>query len=516
MTKSKMPLTAGKLFMLVILLFANAPAFAQVDTAWVRRYNGPGNDWDGGSAIALDDSGNVYVTGYSHGDGTLEDYATIKYEPNGDTAWVRRYNGPGNSTDEAGDIGVDGFGSVYVTGKSGGAGTYGDYATIKYYPNGDTAWVRRYDGPAHGGESASAMDIDDSGNIYVTGRSHGIHQDYATIKYYPNGDTVWVRRYDGPGNEDDAAEAIAVDGSGNVYVTGYSYGSGTSYDYATIKYYPNGDTAWVRRYDGPGNGWDFARAMALDGAGNVHMTGSSEGDGTGKDYATIKYYPNGDTAWVRRYDGPANSTDCATAIALDDSGKVYVTGFSRGDGTGNDYATIKYEPNGDTAWVRRYNGPVDSTDDGQAMALDDSGNVYVTGTSRGDGTGNDYATIKYYPNGDVAWVTRYDGPENGVDIPNALALNDSGNVYVTGGSYGVTPDYATIKYVQYPFLRGDANGDGVINSADVVYLINYLFKGGPAPEPLEAGDVNCDGIINSADVVYLINYLFKGGPPPEC
>jgi len=64
--------------------------------------------------------------------------------------------------------------------------------------------------------------------------------------------------------------------------------------------------------------------------------------------------------------------------------------------------------------------------------------------------------------------------------------------------------------------RGDANGDGVINSADVVYLINYLFKGGPSPEPLCNGDVNCDGIINSADVVYLINYLFKGGPPPGC
>jgi len=56
----------------------------------------------------------------------------------------------------------------------------------------------------------------------------------------------------------------------------------------------------------------------------------------------------------------------------------------------------------------------------------------------------------------------------------------------------------------------------VINSADIVYLINYLFKGGPAPDPLWVGDVNCDEIINSADVVYLIDYLFKGGPPPAC
>lgn len=64
------------------------------------------------------------------------------------------------------------------------------------------------------------------------------------------------------------------------------------------------------------------------------------------------------------------------------------------------------------------------------------------------------------------------------------------------------------------YICGDANGDGEINSADVVYLINYLFVGGPAPEPPEAGDANCDGVVNSADVVYLLNYLFAGGPPP--
>jgi hypothetical protein len=64
------------------------------------------------------------------------------------------------------------------------------------------------------------------------------------------------------------------------------------------------------------------------------------------------------------------------------------------------------------------------------------------------------------------------------------------------------------------FVRGDANGDGEINVTDVVYLINYLFIGGPEPLPWESGDVNCDGIINSSDAVYLINYLFISGPPP--
>lgn len=66
------------------------------------------------------------------------------------------------------------------------------------------------------------------------------------------------------------------------------------------------------------------------------------------------------------------------------------------------------------------------------------------------------------------------------------------------------------------YITGDANTDGQINSADVVYLINYLFIGGSPPTPLVAGDANCDGKINVVDVVYLINYLFIGGPPPSC
>jgi len=70
------------------------------------------------------------------------------------------------------------------------------------------------------------------------------------------------------------------------------------------------------------------------------------------------------------------------------------------------------------------------------------------------------------------------------------------------------------SYDCLPHLKGDVNGDDVINSADIVFLINYLFKSGLAPDPLELGDVNCDDVINSADVVYLIDYLFKGGPPP--
>jgi len=66
------------------------------------------------------------------------------------------------------------------------------------------------------------------------------------------------------------------------------------------------------------------------------------------------------------------------------------------------------------------------------------------------------------------------------------------------------------------FLRGDANADGNIDLGDVVYLVNYLYKGGPAPVPLEAGNCDCDARIDVEDIIYLLNYLLKGGPVPSC
>jgi len=518
-----------KLLLLVIMLLVSIPiivslsnhAFAQsVDTAWVRRYNGPGNWSDYAYALAVDRSGNIYVTGGSYGSGTSYDYATIKYYPNGDTAWVKRYNGPSNWYDYAYAIAVDDSGNVYVTGKIDtlvGKAYYSDYATIKYFSNGDTAWVRRYNGPGNAFDEAYAIAVNGFGNVYVTGysikdTSHPYNADYATIKYFLNGDTAWIRRYNGPGNSWDVATAIVLDDSNNVYVTGYSSGSGTNKDYATIKYSSNGDTIWVRRYNGAGDSTDVATAIAIDTSGNVYVTGYSFDSGPYEDFVTIKYYQNGDTAWIRRYNGERNGYDEASAIAIDGSGNVYVTGYSSGTGTVNDYATIKYYPNGDTAWVRRYDGPGNLDDEAYAIAVDDYDNVYVTGFSHGTGTYYDYATIKYDTLGNQLLVKRYNGPGNELDVATAMAIDDSGNIYVTGYSYSWMTgcDYATIKYVELQFLRGDCDKNGNIDLVDVILLANYILKGGPAPIPLQSGDVNCDGKYDLVDVIKLARYVLFG------
>jgi len=445
------PLTTSLTFMLLVL---SLNIYPQVTQEWVGRYGGPGNGPDKGLSIVADNSGNVYVTGYSADVILGFDYITIKYNMNGIQQWIARYNGPGNGEDNARSIAKDNFGNVYVTGWSLGSGTY-DYATVKYDSSGVQQWVARYDGPANSSDRALSVAVDGSGNVYVTGYSTGIGTigDYATIKYNSSGVQQWVARYNGPANAGDEGRAVTVDNSGNVYVTGVSWG--TSDDYATIKYDSNGIQQWVARYNGPGNGDDNAYSIACDNSANVYVAGWSEGNGSGKDYATIKYNSNGTQQWVARYNGPGNYDDLVNwyrSIALDNSSNVYVTGMSWGIGTVFDYATIKYDSIGTQQWVARYNGPGNNWDRAYSIALDNSSNVYITGYSRSDtvfGT-EDYATIKYNSSGIQQWVARYDGTGNREDIAYSIAADNSGNVYVTGESWGngTSNDCVTIKYSQ--------------------------------------------------------------------
>jgi uncharacterized delta-60 repeat protein len=435
----------------VFLLLGSQEIMAQ-NEEWVARFNGQENKNDEASDIAVDPSGNIYVTGWSEGSGFSNDFSTLKYNSSGDTLWVRLYNGTGNFEDRATAITLDASGHVYVTGWSFGNGTSNDFVTIKYDSLGDTLWVRRYNGPGDGPDNPYALTVDPTGNVYVTGFSwSGTSDDYATIKYDSQGNTQWVSRYSGFGNRVDCASAIALDPSGNVYVTGWSRGEGSYNDYATIKYNSNGDSVWVRRFNGPGNFNDMAYALAVDPLGNVYVSGQiSNGIGEDSDYATIKYSSSGDSLWVMKYDGPGNGEDGATDLILDSAGYIYVTGRSTGIGTALDFATIKYDSSGDTIWVRRYNRMGATSDRASAIALGPLGKVYVTG---GSFLGffnpyDDYATICYNSDGDLEWERIYDGPGNYYDMAKALAVDLSGNVYVTGRSDGDSSslDFATIKY----------------------------------------------------------------------
>ncbi len=459
---------------------------------WASRYDGPGNSDDHATALAVDASGNVYVTGYSTGSGTAYDYATIKYDSSGVQEWITRYNGPGNGNDWATALAVDGSGNVYVTGDSRGSGTSADFATIKYNGRGVAQWVERYNGPGNLVDGAGAIAVDAWGNVYVTGNSDGLgsSRDYATVKYDSSGAQQWAARYNGVGNSDDYPYALAVDGSGNSYVTGFSGGSGTFYDFATIKYDNSGAQRWIARYNRLATSNDFANSIAVDGLGNVYVTGPATDSGSTTDYATIKYNSRGVQQWVARYDGPGNGTDVAISLAVDGSGNVYVTGHSVGSSTLSDYATIKYNSLGVQQWVARYSGAGGSNNYPSAVALDVSGNVYVTGGSYGPGVNSDYATIKYDRSGVQQWAVRYNGPQDSYDVAYAMTIDASGNVYVTGTSYGsgTAYDYATVKYDSSGVQQWAARYNGPGNGDDVAYAIGVDQMGDVCVTGYSAGE----------------------------
>ena len=155
-------------------------------------------------------------------------------------------------------------------------------------------WVERYNGPDSLWDLASEIDAD--GNIYVAGisaanRGGNTYTDLTILKYNTNGVLQWVQTFDGALNKSDAALALALDEDENVYVTGYSVNEGSTFndDYTTISYTTNGDMQWIQHYNGPGSGSDRANDLALDPEGNVYVTGYSFGGSTGYDFATVKY-----------------------------------------------------------------------------------------------------------------------------------------------------------------------------------------------------------------------------------
>ncbi len=344
---------------------------ASVYKIWDATYDSGGNDYARG--MAVDGSGNVYVTGYS---GTFpnQDYTTVRYDSDGNEAWNVTYDG--GDADRAYGIAVNGSGNAYVTGVSQIGGDL-DYTTIKYNLSGGVTWIAIYEGGSN--EYARGIAVDGSGNVYVTGVSNN---NYYTIKYdASNGSELSNKTYDG-GSYDDAY-GVAVDGAGNVYVAGES-DNGTDNDYCTIKYDSGWNIVWIATYES--GSYDYAYGIALDGSGNVYVTGYIEA--ASNNIVTIKYNVNGNEIWAVTYDGGGD--DVGYGIAVDGSGNVYVAGESD-NGTDQDYYIVKYDTNGNEIWAVTYDSG--GNDSAYGIAVDGSRNVYVTGISN-----NDYYTIKYGQN----------------------------------------------------------------------------------------------------------------------
>jgi len=129
------------------------------------------------------------------------------------------------------------------------------FTVLNIYSQVTQLWESRYNNGST--DQCNAMTVDASGNVYVTGTSGPLGtQDIATIKYNTSGALLWTKRYNGTAGGTDYGNSIAVDYLGNVFVTGKTWTSTSNYDVITIKHNSSGDTVWTRRYNGPRNGSD--------------------------------------------------------------------------------------------------------------------------------------------------------------------------------------------------------------------------------------------------------------------
>jgi len=453
------------------LFFIPFLATSQINVQWETRYTSAGANNDVPSEMFVDGSGNVYVTGSSYTAANGYNIVTRKYDNAGAVLWTSSYNGAGNGIDEARGLVVDASGNVYVTGYTFVGGTNFDMITVKYNSAGVQQWALTNGGAFY--DEARDIAIDNAGDIIVVGgvQASSTNTDYRTIKYTAAGALAWSMDYSS-GTNLDMAIAVTVDASNSVYVTGHAFNTGQDLNIRTIKYNSAGTVQWNTQVNySIINSLDTPTSIMVDGSGNTFVTGRTyNGATTEDDIVTIKYNSAGTIIASVQENGTANSIDKANKIKLDASGNVYVAGKLKNSGTAEDFYVVKYNSSLVEQWSFVYNGQGGNYDEAYDMSFDASGEIYATGYSYLSASNNDFLTVRLrLTDGGQTWQTRFNGTANNSDQAQSIAIDATGNVYVTGESKGsgTGSDYSTIKYCQ---LTTDAGADTAICSGTSVQL----------------------------------------------
>jgi sugar lactone lactonase YvrE len=389
-----------------------------------------GADADYVSHPALDSSGNIYITGHFEGttvfgattltSAGLSEIYVAKVDSGGNFLWAKRAGG--TSSDYGYGIVVDSSGNTYITGAFGGTAVfgattltsagYGDIYVTKVDSGGNFLWAKRAGGVSS--VRGQGIAVDSSGNAYITGgfevtavfgattlTSAGGTDTYIA-KVDSGGNFLWAKRAGGTGF--DIGNGIAVDSSGNAYITGYFYGGTAVFGATTLtsaggvdtyiaKVDSGGNFLWAKRAGGTGS--NGGRSIAVDSSGNAYITGyfsetalfgaTTLTSAGGQDTYIAKADSGGNFLWATRAGG--TSHDYGNGIVVDSSGNAYITGEFSGTSVfgattltsagWDDIFVAKVDSGGNFLWAKRAGGV--SSVRGQGIAVDSSGNAYVTG-----------------------------------------------------------------------------------------------------------------------------------------
>lgn len=430
---------------------------SQMQLDWVKRFNSPQRA--SGIGLAIDDSGNVYVTGSIQFSSSLS-CITIKYNKFGDEKWVRQYQKPGESYNQGYDITIGDSGNIFLAGAS---------SLLKYSPSGDLL-LTKYDSA-----DFNKIAIDSNGYIFAAGIGYG---KFVIAKYSQNGVRIWKDNSVSGYRLND----LIIDKRGNIIITGEKQYAGTAYDYATIKYSNNGNLIWIRSYNGPAPqpSYDFSNAVAADNQCNVYVTGASPDTNSLYNCVTIKYDSAGNTIWLKRIYPPPNAYD----IAVDELENVYLA--SRGDGYNY---TTKLNIYGNLLWSRTYRAAYEFAVNPNLIYLDSVNNVYMSANIDSISE-TSYAALKYDNVGNRIFLVAYGYNSTGFNYVNDMVIGKDGSVYLTGESNFAG---ATVKFSEI----------NTSISTNIVITARY-FLSQNYPNPFNPGTVISYSLLVAGEVKLIV------------
>ncbi|HEY3347259.1 MAG TPA: hypothetical protein VGK71_06520 [Nitrospirota bacterium] len=369
-------------------LFSTPCAFASPGgIIWDTVYSSKaGVDNDRLKGIALDEQGNLAVTGTAQTRDGNSDYLTVKYGPYGTNEWSGQYDyswtdiGRAVAYTRSGDLIIAGSSFNMDNPRDSYSGTYyTDYRILKVNSSNALVFEATASGYKKSNEPASVA-VDEDGSIYVTGSARNAGDTmslYYTVKFDTEGRVIWERleNFDG----DSHATAVRVGKDGKVVVTGwYKDSASDSFNIRTVRYTSNGEKDLDVQYNKETDN-EKAYGLAIDGDGNILVAGETTAE-NGSTALLLKYTPKGDLVFAEKYKG-ARYSNRANAVAVDKQGRAYLAGkMTTGEQQG-EYILLVYAADGRLLDSKTY--AFDGESSAEDVAVDVYGNVILAGTVTG-------------------------------------------------------------------------------------------------------------------------------------
>jgi uncharacterized delta-60 repeat protein len=324
----------------------------QQEERWTDTINGGADGNDRAYGVAVAPNGNVYLTGYTAEPGEEANIILQKYKPSGKKGWTRTYNGKDNYWDEGRSVAVAPDGSIFVAGFTWVDDEEENVWVRKYSRRGKKRWTKKYSGPAGKSDGAEGVAAGPDGSCYVIGHTDTGDEEEEEYniwlrKYSPGGKTLWTRTFNGPYSSHDSGYDVAVGKDGSVYAVGET----TVYDSGTPD--PPYDLIWLRKYSSRGKkrwtvktgpslrrntGW----GVTVGPKGAIYVAGHTDDSSQSNNLWLGKYSPKGKERWTEVYNGPGNGSDYGRGVAVAPNGIIYVTGESVVTGLNYDFYLQKY------------------------------------------------------------------------------------------------------------------------------------------------------------------------------